>query len=126
VFEVLEEKFYRCNATTRTPWVIYTGSLCDENVLNGALALGWAVKCPGFVSKFVVKIFVCSPPSEELKREYPQLAGSSNWTQIEDPSKIPPGFTLFTVWNEPGEFVPLTEPVGSHEQEVRPDGEKMG
>ena len=117
ILRILERKIFTCFSTSREPWVVATSSLGNDHFLNGAVES--ASKGPGLVSRFVVNNFSCLPPSEELKKAYPRLAGYEDWTDIKDPSVIPPGFTRFTKWGEPGEFIPLSEQLDSPDDEER-------
>jgi hypothetical protein len=67
MFKILEEKFFVCKTRKRDPFAISCPTLQKVKIYEGVLDL--LQEGPGLVSKFEVpQNFVCSPPSNELKK----------------------------------------------------------
>jgi hypothetical protein len=110
IFKILEEKFFVCPEEyyDRSPIPVLCNELDDKHAFEYATSL--LRKGPGLVSKFrVPSNFLCSPPSSDLKIQFPDLAPYEEWAKI-PAHLIPPGFARFTKWHELAEFIPLNDP----------------
>eukprot|EP00523_Entomoneis_sp_CCMP467_P006356 CAMPEP_0168734640 /NCGR_PEP_ID=MMETSP0724-20121128/8918_1 /TAXON_ID=265536 /ORGANISM="Amphiprora sp., Strain CCMP467" /LENGTH=564 /DNA_ID=CAMNT_0008781751 /DNA_START=161 /DNA_END=1855 /DNA_ORIENTATION=+ len=111
VLQILEEKFFKRPEQELGPVAICCGNMKGrkKEIWLQTVKL-YLAQGPALVSKFAVPHkFKCSPPSDDLKKEWPQIAEYSDWNNI-PAGLIPPGAARFAVWDEPAEFVPLRQP----------------